>query len=209
MKNAKIADKKVAGKITGLTVLEALFYVLSLPLIVILTAVFCVKTYQLVPYYSFWPFVGVILAGVLCLVFIIVVIHAIFFRLYDMKIIIFILIVHSVRVIQNTVVHTIIIIVFHIGGNLIVELLRVIRIKRVLLIVLRQKALEIQRIHIVHTIRRLYNDVNYDDFFIRLINIYHRHRDLVLHQPVCCGIYDAVFHSYRFFRHCSNPHLTR
>ena len=73
MKNAKIADKKVAGKITGLTVLEALFYVLSLPLIVILTAVFCVKTYQLVPYYSFWPFVGVILAGVLCLVFIIVV----------------------------------------------------------------------------------------------------------------------------------------
>ena len=73
MKNAKIADKKVAGKITGLTVLEALFYVLSLPIIVILTAVFCVKTYQLVPYYSFWPFVGVILAGVLCLVFIIVV----------------------------------------------------------------------------------------------------------------------------------------
>ena len=73
MKNAKIADKKVAGKITGLTVLEALFYVLSLPLIVILTAVFCVKTYQLVPYYSFWPFVGVILAGVLCLVFFIVV----------------------------------------------------------------------------------------------------------------------------------------
>lgn len=75
MKNAKTADKKkdFNGKIAGLTVLEALFYILSLPLIVILSLVFCIKTYELVPYYSFWPFVGVLLAGVLCLVFVIVV----------------------------------------------------------------------------------------------------------------------------------------
>lgn len=74
MKNAKAENKKkFSGKIAGLTVLEALFYILSLPVIVVLSAVFCVKTYELVPYYSFWPFVGVILAGVLCLVFVIVV----------------------------------------------------------------------------------------------------------------------------------------
>ena len=74
MKNANAENKKPnSGKIAGLTVLEVLFYILSLPLIVILSAVFCVKTYELVPYYSFWPFVGVILAGVLCLVFVIVV----------------------------------------------------------------------------------------------------------------------------------------
>ena len=66
MKNANAENKKPK-------VLEVLFYILSLPLIVILSAVFCVKTYELVPYYSFWPFVGVILAGVLCLVFVIVV----------------------------------------------------------------------------------------------------------------------------------------
>ena len=74
MKNANAENKKPnSGKIAGLTVLEVLFYILSLPLIVILSAVFCVKTYEMVPYYSFWPFVGVILAGVLCLVFVIVV----------------------------------------------------------------------------------------------------------------------------------------
>lgn len=74
MSKAKAENKKqFSGKIAGLTVLEVLFYILSLPLIVILSAVFCVKTYEMVPYYSFWPFVGVILAGVLCLVFVIVV----------------------------------------------------------------------------------------------------------------------------------------
>lgn len=75
MKNAKTADnkKKFNGKIAGLTVLEVLFYLFSLPVIVVLSVVFGVKTYELVPYYSFWPFVGVILAGVLCLIFIIVV----------------------------------------------------------------------------------------------------------------------------------------
>ncbi len=74
MKNAKAEKKNPnSAKIAGLTVLEVIFYLLSLPLIVVLTAVFAIQMYDLVPYYSFWPFVGVILAGVLCLVFIIVV----------------------------------------------------------------------------------------------------------------------------------------
>lgn len=75
MKNANTADskKKFNGKIAGLTVLEVLFYLFSLPVIVVLSVVFGVRAYELVPYYSFWPFVGVILAGVLCLIFIIVV----------------------------------------------------------------------------------------------------------------------------------------
>lgn len=75
MKNANTADskKKFNGKIAGLTVLEVLFYLFSLPIIVVLSVVFGVRAYELVPYYSFWPFVGVILAGVLCLIFIIVV----------------------------------------------------------------------------------------------------------------------------------------
>lgn len=75
MKNANTADskKKFNGKIAGLTVLEVLFYLFSLPIIVVLSVVFGVRAYELVPYYSFWPFVGVIFAGVLCLIFIIVV----------------------------------------------------------------------------------------------------------------------------------------
>lgn len=75
MKNANTADskKKFNGKIAGLTVLEVLFYLFSLPIIVVLSVVFGVRAYELVPYYSFWPFVGVILVGVLCLIFIIVV----------------------------------------------------------------------------------------------------------------------------------------
>lgn len=75
MKNANTADskKKFNGKIAGLTVLEVLFYLFSLPIIVVLSVVFGVRAYELVPYYSCWPFVGVILAGVLCLIFIIVV----------------------------------------------------------------------------------------------------------------------------------------
>ena len=74
MKNAQAKNKKkFNGKIAGLTTLEVLFYILSLPLILVLSLVFGIKAYELVPYYSFWPFVGVILAGLLCLIFVIVV----------------------------------------------------------------------------------------------------------------------------------------
>ena len=66
--------KAVNRKVAGLTLLEVFLYLVGMPLLVVLTAVFAVQFYQMVPYYTFWPFVGVILAGVLCLVFFIVLI---------------------------------------------------------------------------------------------------------------------------------------
>ena len=65
--------KSLNTKIAGLTVLEIFFYIIGMPLLIALAASFCVELYMKVPYYTFWPFVGVILAGVLCLVFFIVV----------------------------------------------------------------------------------------------------------------------------------------
>lgn len=73
MAKANTKNEKFNGKIAGLTALQVIFYLLSIPVIVVLAVVFGIQTYQLVPYYSFWPFVGTILAGVLCLVFMIVV----------------------------------------------------------------------------------------------------------------------------------------
>lgn len=64
--------KSVNRKVAGLTLLEVFLYLVGMPMLVVLTAVFSVQFYQMVPYYTFWPFVGVILAGVLCLVFFIV-----------------------------------------------------------------------------------------------------------------------------------------
>lgn len=51
------------------SVAAILLYVLAYLPIVIVSVVLGVKCYNLMPYYSFWPFVGVILAGVLGLVF--------------------------------------------------------------------------------------------------------------------------------------------
>lgn len=51
------------------TVAAILLHVLAYLPIVIVSAVLGVKCYNLMPYYTFWPFVGVILAGVLGLVF--------------------------------------------------------------------------------------------------------------------------------------------
>lgn len=51
------------------TVAAILLHVLAYLPIVIVSVVLGVKCYNLMPYYSFWPFVGVILAGVLGLVF--------------------------------------------------------------------------------------------------------------------------------------------
>lgn len=64
--------KNIKGKLAGLTALEAVFYILSFPVIIILAAVFGVETYKLMPYYSFWPFVGTILIAVFALIFLIV-----------------------------------------------------------------------------------------------------------------------------------------
>lgn len=51
------------------TVAAILLHVLAYLPIVIVSVVLGVKCYNLMPYYSFWPFVGVILAGILGIVF--------------------------------------------------------------------------------------------------------------------------------------------
>lgn len=51
------------------TVLSIVLYVLAYLPIVLVSLVLAIKTYNLMPYYTFWPFVGVILAGILGLVF--------------------------------------------------------------------------------------------------------------------------------------------
>lgn len=51
------------------SVAAILLYVFAYLPIVIVSVVLGVKCYNLMPYYSFWPFVGVILAGILGLVF--------------------------------------------------------------------------------------------------------------------------------------------
>ena len=61
--------KAVNRKVAGLTLLEVFLYLVGMPLLVVLTAVFAVQFYQMVPYYTFWPFVGVILAGGVCFLF--------------------------------------------------------------------------------------------------------------------------------------------
>lgn len=73
MKNNKANPAKaVQSKLAGLTTLEVVFYIISFPILIILAGVFGYEMWQLVPYYSFWPFVGTIFAGVLGLVFLIV-----------------------------------------------------------------------------------------------------------------------------------------
>ncbi len=54
------------------SVAAILLHVLAYLPIVIVSVVLGVKCYNLMPYYSFWPFVGVILAGILGLVFMMV-----------------------------------------------------------------------------------------------------------------------------------------
>lgn len=53
----------------GYTVLAVLLHILAYLPIIAASAVLGYRCYELMPYYSFWPFVGVILAGVLGLVF--------------------------------------------------------------------------------------------------------------------------------------------
>ncbi len=55
------------------TVTAILLYVLAYVPIIAISFVLAVKCYELLPYYTFWPFVGVILAGILGLVFMTVV----------------------------------------------------------------------------------------------------------------------------------------
>ncbi len=65
--------KEAKRKTAGFTLLEIFLYLLGMPLMVALTAVTAVRLYELMPYYTFWPFIGVILAGVLTIAFFITV----------------------------------------------------------------------------------------------------------------------------------------
>lgn len=65
-KSAKRDQRKTS---VGYTALSVVLYVLAYLPILIGSAVLAIKCYKLVPYYSFWPFIGVILAGILGLVF--------------------------------------------------------------------------------------------------------------------------------------------
>lgn len=65
-KSAKRDQRKTS---VGYTALSVVLYIMAYLPILIGSAVLAIKCYKLVPYYSFWPFVGVILAGILGLVF--------------------------------------------------------------------------------------------------------------------------------------------
>lgn len=65
-KSTKRDQRKTSVLYTTLSVLLHIFAYLP---IIVVSAVLGVKCYKLMPYYTFWPFVGVILAGVLGLVF--------------------------------------------------------------------------------------------------------------------------------------------
>lgn len=65
----KKTKKNLVKTSTGYTVFAVLLYILTFLPIAGVTCVLAIKTSQLMPYYSFWPFVGVIVVGVLALVF--------------------------------------------------------------------------------------------------------------------------------------------
>lgn len=72
-KKKKKSDKAIAAsKSKAYTIISIILHILSYGAIVAMTSVLGVECYKLVPYYSFWPFVGVILAGVLGLVFMVI-----------------------------------------------------------------------------------------------------------------------------------------
>jgi len=58
----------------GYTLVSVLLYLLAIAPIIALSVVLALKCYDLVPYYGFWNFIGVVLAGVLMLVFVLLVI---------------------------------------------------------------------------------------------------------------------------------------
>ncbi|MBO4380852.1 MAG: hypothetical protein J5815_01715 [Clostridia bacterium] len=65
----KKAKKNLVKTSTGYTVFAVLLYILTFLPIAGVTCVLAIKTSQLMPYYSFWPFVGVIVVGVFALLF--------------------------------------------------------------------------------------------------------------------------------------------
>ena len=65
----KRAKHNLVKTSTGYTVFAAILYVLTFLPIAGVTLVLAIKSYQLLPYYGFWPFIGVILVGVFALFF--------------------------------------------------------------------------------------------------------------------------------------------
>lgn len=69
----QVDEKKAKGNLvrtsTGYTVFAVILYILTFLPIAGVTLVLAFKTRELLPYYSFWPFFGTIIVGVLALVF--------------------------------------------------------------------------------------------------------------------------------------------
>ncbi len=53
----------------GYTLVSILLYIVALVPLIAVPAVLAIRCYELVPYYSFWPFIGVIIGGVFALLF--------------------------------------------------------------------------------------------------------------------------------------------
>lgn len=70
-KTKKTAPKK-QKKFVGLGFVKALCYILTFPVIVALTFLICMKTAEGASFYSFWPYVGAVVAGLFLLIFAIV-----------------------------------------------------------------------------------------------------------------------------------------
>lgn len=67
--NGKTGKKKASGKIVGLTVFQTILLVLTFPVLIGVNLVFAVKASELVPYYSFWPYAGVLITVLMALIF--------------------------------------------------------------------------------------------------------------------------------------------
>lgn len=66
---SKRTKKDQSKTSVGYTLVAVLLHILAFAPILAVTIVLAAKCYQLAPYYSFWPFVGVIIAGVFGLIF--------------------------------------------------------------------------------------------------------------------------------------------
>ena len=65
----KKTKKNLVRTSTGYTVFAVILYILTFFPIAGVTLVLALKTRELMPYYSFWPFIGTILVGVFALIF--------------------------------------------------------------------------------------------------------------------------------------------
>ncbi len=71
-KTKNATPKKKQKRFVGLGFVKALCYILTLPVIVALAALICMKTAEGAANYSFWPWLGAIVAGLFLIIFAIV-----------------------------------------------------------------------------------------------------------------------------------------